>query len=229
MADARTKLDILYHDVLGDINEVINRADQLTTRQERIVEQLQSQTEILPIRFASQARTEITPLIGEVKAAIAQASDNIEAGIVEGAATALVEVREVIDKLGEQASSYEAQSAEIEKGLSQLVSGFQKELNAVMQGELISLSNTTTIVRDRFRMEIVDNQTRALDAIAKAKKNQTWGMVWQLAFALGIAVIGGVIGSTIQLASIKDEIAGIQAYPSMEGVTMEGLTSRKTQ
>lgn len=228
MAEARTVKEVLIESLFRD-------SDQITARQESIAEQLEALAETLPMRFATQSRNEIAPLIGEVKAAIAQASDNIEAGIVKGAVTALAEVNQAIDKLSEQANRYEAQSIEIETGLNLLASGFQKELKGMMQIELVSLSNSTAIVRDSFRRDIVDNQTRALEAIVAAKKNQTWGMVWQLGFALGIAVIGGVIASTIQLASVKDGIASIQTeikhakYPPMEGVTVEERAKRKTQ
>lgn len=203
MADARTAKEVLIESLFRD-------SDEITTRQERIVEQLEAQTEMLPVRFASQARNEIAPLIGEVKAAIAQASDNIEAGIVQGAATALVEVNQTIDKLIEQASLYEAKSAELEKGLGQLVHNFQKSANEIVIHEVVTLSDDLKAAGATFRQRMVDDQERALTAIVEAKTHQTWGAVWQFGFALAIGLLGGFVGANLHAVSTNNHIANLE-------------------
>lgn len=203
MAEARTAKEVLIESLFHD-------SDQITNRQERIVEQLEALAEMLPVRFSSQARSEIAPLIAEVKASIAQVSDNIEAGIVTGTASALAEVNRTINNLNEQATQHSEKSAELEKCLSQLVHNFQRSANEIMIHEVVTMGNDMKAAGSSFRQRMVDDQERALTAIIEAKKHQSWGRGWLLGFAFALSLLGGFVGAKFHAVQTNDKIANLE-------------------
>lgn len=203
MAEARTTQEALIASLFSD-------SDQLIMRMEELERRIAVDAETLPAVFAKQTLIEIEPLVGKIKTAVALASDNIESGIMHGTATALVEVNQILDKLNTQSAQYEKQSAELEKGLGQLVENFQKSANGILVQEMNMLSNDMRAAGASFRQRMVEDQQQALTAIAEAKKNQTWGAVWQLVFALAIGLIGGVAGSNIHAINTNAKINNLE-------------------
>lgn len=140
MADARTKLDILYQDVLGEIHEVINRVDALKADIPSAADQAASKIELQTgtmLAAADKLREVLVDMSRQVdayadestKAAAEAAKADIRQAAAQAAGASVKaevgkEVREVVGFINEAASNLVAQtdqaSASIRSASSQV-------------------------------------------------------------------------------------------------------------
>lgn len=140
----------------------------------------------------------------------AQVSDNIEAGVVHGTATALVAVNQTIDKLNEQAAQYSEKSAGLGKEMRQLVHNFQKSINEILNEEVETLGNDMKAAGDNFRKRLIDDQEKALEALVNAKKHQALDRRLLLGLAFGLSLLGGIVGSNIHAVNTNNRLDHIE-------------------
>lgn len=140
----------------------------------------------------------------------ARVGSNIEAGIAHGTAAALVEVNQAIDKLNEQASQYEEKSAELEKGLNQLVHNFQEAANGILIHEVVTLGSDMKAAGSNFRKDLIDDQKKALAALVNAKKHQALDRRLLLGLAFGLSLLGGIVGSNFHAFNTNSRLDHIQ-------------------
>lgn len=100
--DARTKLDILYQDVLGDIQELFAKLDSLKTELPNTIEAAQKPIEELTSRLESVA-IDIDASMGALMAAINSAEDDAKKRLTAEAETAINKAQDILYQTAQKA------------------------------------------------------------------------------------------------------------------------------